>query len=102
MDLSYEVKDSYAEITAPAGSNGVRAETTGNNEGSLALWLRPGYDEPGSDDFMDSSGLGALIGSPEAARRAIGNLRNHVIRAQVKMVLDLPTWTKSSQPTPPR
>jgi anti-sigma B factor antagonist len=40
-------------------------------------------------DFMDSSGLGALIGSLKATREAGGDLRIAAPTAQVSMVLEL-------------
>lgn len=40
-------------------------------------------------DFMDSSGLGALIGCLKAARQAGGDLRIANVQPQVKMVLEL-------------
>ena len=39
--------------------------------------------------FMDSSGLGALIGCLKAARQAGGDLRIAAVQPQVKMVLEL-------------
>jgi anti-sigma B factor antagonist len=39
--------------------------------------------------FMDSSGLGALIGCLKAARQAGGDLRIAEVQPQVKMVLEL-------------
>lgn len=43
----------------------------------------------GEIDFMDSSGLGALVGSLKTARLAGGDLRIANINAQVQMVLEL-------------
>lgn len=43
----------------------------------------------GAVDFMDSSGLGALVGSLKTARLAGGDLRIANIRPQVQMVLEL-------------
>ncbi|MGN0147580.1 MAG: STAS domain-containing protein [Arthrobacter koreensis] len=40
-------------------------------------------------DFMDSSGLGALIGCLKVARQAGGDLRIANVQPQVKMVLEL-------------
>jgi anti-sigma B factor antagonist len=40
-------------------------------------------------EFMDSSGLGALIGCLKLARQAGGDLRIANVQAQVKMVLEL-------------
>lgn len=43
----------------------------------------------GQVEFMDSSGLGALVGSLKAARLAGGDLRIANITSQVRMVLEL-------------
>lgn len=43
----------------------------------------------GAIDFMDSSGLGALVGCLKAARKAGGDLRISAPSSQVEMVLQL-------------
>ena len=43
----------------------------------------------GGTEFMDSSGLGALIGCLKLARQAGGDLRIANVRPQVRMVLEL-------------
>jgi anti-sigma B factor antagonist len=52
--------------------------------------------------FMDSSGLGALIGCLKAARQAGGDLRISGVQPQVKMVLELTNMDRvlTSYPTP--
>ncbi|MFJ5693822.1 STAS domain-containing protein [Arthrobacter sp. NPDC093125] len=90
MELSYEVKDSYAEIKAEGRLNMVSAPklrefvadvvSSGSNRIVVNL---------GGTAFMDSSGLGALIGCLKAARQAGGDLRIAAVQPQVKMVLEL-------------
>lgn len=90
MELSYEVKDSYAEIKASGRLNMVSAPklrefvadvvSSGSNRIVVNL---------GGTAFMDSSGLGALIGCLKAARQAGGDLRIAAVQPQVKMVLEL-------------
>ena len=90
MELSYEVKDSYAEIKAAGRLNMVSAPklrefvadvvSSGSNRIVVNL---------GETAFMDSSGLGALIGCLKAARQAGGDLRIAAVQPQVKMVLEL-------------
>lgn len=90
MELSYEVKNSYAEIKAEGRLNMVSAPklrefvadvvSSGSNRIVVNL---------GGTAFMDSSGLGALIGCLKAARQAGGDLRIAAVQPQVKMVLEL-------------
>ena len=90
MDLSYEVKDSYAEIKAAGRLNMVSApklrefvaDVVAAGSSRIVVNLE---DTP----FMDSSGLGALIGCLKAARQAGGDLRIAAVQPQVKMVLEL-------------
>ena len=52
----------------------------------------------GDTEFMDSSGLGALIGALKMARQAGGDLRIANIRPQVKMVLELTSMDRVLTP----
>lgn len=90
MDFSYEVKDSYAEIRAKGRLNMVAApklrelvaDVVASGSSRIVVNLE---DTP----FMDSSGLGALIGCLKAARQAGGDLRIAGVQPQVKLVLEL-------------
>ncbi len=54
----------------------------------------------GGVEFMDSSGLGALIGCLKLARQAGGDLRIANIGAQVRMVLELTSMHRVLTPYP--
>ncbi|WP_395399643.1 STAS domain-containing protein [Arthrobacter sp. UC242_113] len=90
MDLSYEVRDSYAEIKAAGRLNMVSApklrefvaDVVASGSSRIVVNLE-------DTAFMDSSGLGALIGCLKAARQAGGDLRIAAVQPQVKMVLEL-------------
>lgn len=51
-------------------------------------------------DFMDSSGLGALIGGLKTARQAGGDLRIAQVQPQVMMVLELTGMQRVLTPYP--
>ena len=76
VDLSYEVNDRYAEIAAAGRLNMVSApklrelvaEVVEAGSSRIVINLK-------ETSFMDSSGLGALIGCLKAARQAGGDLR---------------------------
>jgi len=90
MQFSYEVKDSYAEVKSVGRLNMVAApklrelvaEVVAGGSSRVVVNLA-------ETDFMDSSGLGALIGCLKAARQAGGDLRISGVQPQVKMVLEL-------------
>jgi anti-sigma B factor antagonist len=90
VELSYEVKDSYAEVKASGRLNMVSApklrefvaDVVASGSSRIVVNL-------GETPFMDSSGLGALIGCLKAARQAGGDLRIAAVQPQVKMVLEL-------------
>ncbi|WP_136611719.1 STAS domain-containing protein [Sinomonas albida] len=52
----------------------------------------------GETEFMDSSGLGALVGCLKAARQAGGDLRIANVREQVQMVLKLTSMDRILTP----
>jgi anti-sigma B factor antagonist len=90
MDFSYELRDSYAEVKVGGRLNMVSAPKLREFVGDVIL--------KGSNrivvnlektSFMDSSGLGALIGCLKATRQAGGDLRIAAVHPQVKMVLQL-------------
>lgn len=90
MELSYEARDSYTEIKPAGRLNMVSApklrefvaDVVASGTSRIVVNL-------GETAFMDSSGLGALIGCLKAARQAGGDLRIAAVQPQVKMVLEL-------------
>ena len=52
----------------------------------------------GGSEFMDSSGLGALIGCLKTARQAGGDLRLANVRPQPRMVLELTSMDRVLTP----
>ncbi len=68
-------------VSAPAFRERV-AEVVGSGRANLAVELS-------GVEFMDSSGLGALVGSLKTARQAGGDLRIAAPSDQVQMVLKL-------------
>jgi anti-sigma B factor antagonist len=90
MQFSYELKDSYAEVKGAGRLNMVAApklreivsEVVAAGSSRIVVNLEETV-------FMDSSGLGALIGCLKAARQAGGDLRISGVQPQVKMVLEL-------------
>jgi anti-sigma B factor antagonist len=103
MQFSYEVKDSYAEVKGSGRLNMVAApklrevvaEVVAGGSSRVVVNLEETV-------FMDSSGLGALIGCLKAARQAGGDLRISGVQPQVKMVLELTNMDRvlTSYPTP--
>src|SRR6476620_5811663 len=95
MELSYEVKDSYAEIRAAGRLNMVSApklrefvaDVVASGSSRIVVNLE-------DTAFMDSSGLGALIGCLKAARQAGGDLRIAAAQPQVRVVLKLTSMDK--------
>ena len=95
MEFSYEVKASYAEVKADGRLNMVSApklrefvtDVIAGGSNRIVVNLE-------STAFMDSSGLGALIGCLKAARQAGGDLRIAAVQPQVNMVLKLTSMDK--------
>jgi anti-sigma B factor antagonist len=90
MIFAVEQRDGYTEVAARGRLNMVGAPllkaTVSDviDSGHLRLVLNLGETE-----FMDSSGLGALVGCLKAARQAGGDLRIANVGAQLRMVLQL-------------
>lgn len=90
MELSYKTKGTYAEVLAAGRLNMVSApklrsfvtEVVDSGSSRIVVNLA-------QTTFMDSSGLGALIGCLKAARQAGGDLRIAAVQPQVQMVLEL-------------
>lgn len=95
MEFSYEVRGTYAEVTADGRLNMVSApklrefvtDVIARGSNRIVVNLEKAT-------FMDSSGLGALIGCLKAARQAGGDLRIAAVQPQVKMVLQLTSMDK--------
>jgi anti-sigma B factor antagonist len=90
VQFEVESKDSYTEVTGTRRLNMVSAprlreviaETIAAGNNRIVINLD-------GTEFMDSSGLGALIGCLKMARQAGGDLRIAAVQRQVKMVLEL-------------
>jgi anti-sigma B factor antagonist len=90
MDLSHKTNGSYTEVLASGRLNMVSApklrtfvaDVVASGSNRIVVNLQ-------ETTFMDSSGLGALIGCLKAARQAGGDLRIAAVQPQVKMVLEL-------------
>ncbi len=99
MEFSYEVKESYTEVKADGRLNMVSApklrefitDVIAGGSNRVVINLE-------KTAFMDSSGLGALIGCLKAARQAGGDLRIATVQPQVKMVLQLTSMDKVLTP----
>jgi anti-sigma B factor antagonist len=95
MGFSYEVKDLYTEVKADGRLNLVSApnlreviaDVIANGSNRVVINLEKTV-------FVDSSGLGALIGCLKAARQAGGDLRIAGVQPQVRMVLQLTSMDK--------
>ncbi|MHA7272926.1 STAS domain-containing protein [Arthrobacter sp. TMT4-20] len=99
MKFSYETRETYAEVKADGRLNMVSApelrefvsELISDGSTRIVVNLEQAV-------FMDSSGLGALIGCLKAARQAGGDLRIAAVQPQVKMVLQLTSMDKVLTP----
>ncbi|MEA5455151.1 STAS domain-containing protein [Sinomonas sp. JGH33] len=90
MEVSIEERDGYAEVVVEgrlnvAGASQLRAKVAdaiADGHRLLVMNLR-------KTEFMDSSGLGALVGCLKAAREAGGDLRLAQVGERVGAVLKL-------------
>ncbi|MFL4477575.1 STAS domain-containing protein [Paeniglutamicibacter sp. ORCA_105] len=90
MEISHKANGTYTEVVASGRLNMVSApslrsyvsEVVASGSHRIVINLA-------QTTFMDSSGLGALIGCLKAARQAGGDLRIAAVQPQVKMVLEL-------------
>lgn len=90
MQFTIEQKPTFTHITGTGRLNMVGApklrevvaEVVAEGSNHVVVDL-------GGTEFMDSSGLGALIGCLKLARQAGGDLRIANVRPQVQMVLEL-------------
>lgn len=99
MKFAVEERDGYTEVAAQGRLNMVGAPllkstvTDAIEAGHRLLVLNLAGTE-----FMDSSGLGALVGCLKAARQAGGDLRIANVREQVEMVLKLTSMDRILTP----
>ncbi|MBG6191202.1 anti-sigma B factor antagonist [Arthrobacter sp. CAN_A212] len=99
MKFSHMPKGTYTEVKADGRLNMVSAPELREfvsgliTEGSSRIVINLEQAV-----FMDSSGLGALIGCLKAARQAGGDLRIAGVQPQVKMVLQLTSMDKVLTP----
>jgi anti-sigma B factor antagonist len=102
VGFSYQVRASYAEVTADGRLNMVSgpklremiAQVIADGSNRVVINLEKTV-------FLDSSGLGALVGCLKAARQAGGDLRLAGVQPQVRMVLELTSMNRvfSSYPS---
>jgi anti-sigma B factor antagonist len=90
MQFSVETTPAYAEVNGTGRLNMVAAPRLRE---MVAQVVAGGSTHVvvnmAGTEFMDSSGLGALIGCLKIARQAGGDLRIANVQPQVKMVLEL-------------
>lgn len=99
MQFTIEQKPGFAHITGTGRLNMVGAPKLREvvakvvDEGTHHVVV-----DLGGTEFMDSSGLGALIGCLKLARQAGGDLRIANVRPQVRMVLELTSMHRVLNP----
>lgn len=99
MQFTIEQKPRFAHITGTGRLNMVGAPELREvvakvvDEGANHVVV-----DLGGTEFMDSSGLGALIGCLKLARQAGGDLRIANVRPQVRMVLELTSMHRVLNP----
>ncbi|WP_411734260.1 STAS domain-containing protein [Paeniglutamicibacter sp.] len=90
MELSHKANGSYTEVLASGRLNMVSAPNLRSYVGEVvASGSNRIVVNLAQTTFMDSSGLGALIGCLKTARQAGGDLRIAAVQPQVQMVLEL-------------
>ncbi|KHL03283.1 STAS domain-containing protein [Sinomonas humi] len=99
MKFAVEDRDGYTEVAAEGRLNMVSAPLL---RSAVADAIEAGHRllvlNLGGTDFMDSSGLGALVGCLKAARQAGGDLRIANVGEQVQMVLKLTSMDRILTP----
>lgn len=99
MQFTVEDRGTYTEVVANGRLNMVSApalratvdEAVGAGSRHIVVNLA-------ATEFMDSSGLGALIGCLKVARQAGGDLRIACVQKQVRMVLELTNMNRVLSP----
>jgi anti-sigma B factor antagonist len=99
MQFTVETMPAYAEVNGTGRLNMVSAprlreivaEVVAGGRNHVVVNMA-------GTEFMDSSGLGALIGCLKVARQAGGDLRIANVQPQVKMVLELTSMERVLTP----
>ncbi|MDI3330601.1 MAG: STAS domain-containing protein [Micrococcus sp.] len=101
MQIDVERHDTYSEVSSQGRLNMVAApklkEAISSEIGTGAKRIVVNL---GKTEFMDSSGLGALISCLKLARQAGGDLRIANVPQQVLMVLQLTSMDRVLTPYP--
>lgn len=99
MKFAVEERDGFTEVAAKGRLNMVSAPLL---RSAVADAIDAGHRllvlNLAGTDFMDSSGLGALVGCLKAARQAGGDLRIANVGEQVQMVLKLTSMDRILTP----
>lgn len=99
MQFTIEDRGTYTEVVATGRLNMVSAPTLRSTvDQAVAAGSRHLVINLASTEFMDSSGLGALIGCLKVARQAGGDLRIACVQKQVQMVLELTNMNRVLAP----
>ncbi|HEY0216983.1 MAG TPA: STAS domain-containing protein [Cellulomonas sp.] len=100
MDVETEHRGSTAAVLRPRGRLTMSAagELKALLDGTVAAGRTLVVVDLGETEFMDSSGLGALVGGLRATRAAGGDLRIANVGAQVRTVLELTTMDRVLRP----
>ncbi|MEV4902422.1 STAS domain-containing protein [Citricoccus sp. NPDC055426] len=101
MQFTVARHDTYTEVTGEGRLNMVAAPKLKDVIASeIGAGSRQIVVELGKTEFMDSSGLGALISCLKLARQASGDLRIANVPPQVLMVLQLTSMDRVLTPYP--
>lgn len=99
MKFAVEERNGYTEVAARGRLNMVGAPLL---KAAVSDAIESGHRRLvlnlGETEFMDSSGLGALVGCLRAARQAGGDLRIANVGEQVQMVLKLTSMDRILTP----
>lgn len=99
MKFAVEPRDGYTEVATEGRLNMVSAQLL---RSAVSDAIEAGHTmlvlNLGGTDFIDSSGLGALVGCLKAARQAGGDLRIANVGEQVQMVLKLTSMDRILTP----
>lgn len=101
MQFTVDRHDTYTAVRSEGRLNMVAAPKLKDAIGSeIGAGARQIVVELGQTEFMDSSGLGALISCLKMARQAGGDLRIANVPPQVLMVLQLTSMDRVLVPYP--
>jgi anti-sigma B factor antagonist len=99
VEIAVEHASGYTRLAGTGRLNMVRAPRLRE---AVAVVIASGHHHLVLDmagvEFVDSSGLGALVGCLKAARQAGGDLRIANVSPQVRMVLELTGMTRVFTP----